>query len=194
MRTTMQKNTLAAMMAVLTIVAVGLACSGLKDDTEAANKLIDEGNAAIGETTKLITDAQGKLAAMSDTKHFAESTKIAPELIKILDQAGEKCKTAAAKFDEASKLRVDEKFKSYLVAKVNEFNKRAELVEALKALPQIVIESKGGEAITTVKGLDALKSKMNAANKKIESVSKEAEDLADQSNRIQQENPGIFKN
>ena len=193
MKNTMQKNTPGMLMAVLMTLVVGLACSALSDDTEKANKLIDEANASIAETTKLMTAAEEKMSAMNDAKQVSEKTKIAPEVIQAFDQAKEKCKTAAAKFDEASNLKVDEKFKSYLVSKTKEFNKRAELIEALKAVPQIVIEAKGGDAITTAKGLEALKSKINAANQKAEGLSKEADDLGEQSKRIQEENPTIFK-
>src|SRR5947209_16673818 len=122
------KNTVGTLMAALLVLVVGLACSGLKDDTEVANKLIDEGNASITESTTLLTDAATKLEALGDIKNLSQAPKLAPELIRVLDQAQEKCKTAAANFDEASKLKVDDKFKEYLVTKVKEFNKRAELV------------------------------------------------------------------
>src|SRR4051794_30629521 len=98
MRTTMQKNSAGMLMAVLITLVVGVACSALNDETEKANKLVDEGNAAIAETTKLMTDAQGKMSSMTDTKQVTQSTKIAPEVIQLFDQAEEKCKTAAAKF------------------------------------------------------------------------------------------------
>ena len=193
MRSIMQKNTIGMLMAVLITSAVGLACSGLSDETGKANKLIDEGNAAITETGTLMNDAVGKMSTMTDPKQVSASVKIAPDVIRLFDQAEEKCKMAAAKFEEASNLKVDEKFKAYLVAKVKEFNKRAELIEALKAIPQIVIDAKGGEAVTTVKALEALKIKTNAAQEKAKSLSKESDDLAAESKRIQDENPAIFK-
>jgi hypothetical protein len=189
----MQKNAVGAVFAIVMVLAFGLACSALSDDTEKANKLIDEGNAASSEGMKLMTDAQSKLTAMTDGKNVANAPKIAPDLIKVFDQAEEQVKTAAGKFDEASKLKVDEKFKDYLVAKAKEFNKRAEVIEALKALPNIVLEFDAGRSVTSQKQLDDLKSKINAANDKAEKLSDEADELAKQSQKIQDDNPTIFK-
>src|SRR5438445_13386699 len=128
------RNLYSAALAAILLCGVVLACSG-GDETEKANKLVDEGNAAINEGKKFLTDAEEKKDRMlrTDVSQLAEARTIANEAIRAYDQAGQKCKDAMAKFEEASKLKINEKYKDYLALKVKEYNKRAELVETLKS-------------------------------------------------------------
>jgi len=180
------RNNLAGMLiAVVMLLSVGLACSGT-DETEKANGLVNDGNAAVTDGKKFMTDATEKVTTMlgTDVKHLAEARTLANEAIRLYDQAEDKCKAAAAKYDEASKLKIDDKFKDYLAAKVKENNKRAELVETLKSVPQALIDAQSKDAFT---------SRANAANQKAESIAKEADDLAAQADKIQKDNPNSFK-
>src|SRR5258708_565737 len=125
-------------MALLLLVAAVLACSS-GNETEKANKIGDEGNAAVEEGKKYYIDAEAKKEAMLQTnvRQLAEARTLAKEAIAAYDKAEEKCKEAAKKYDEASKLKISDKFKEYLGIKVREYNKRAELCEAAKGTPQI---------------------------------------------------------
>src|SRR5215471_5252483 len=137
------KNIFSALFAAMLLVGVVLACGGTADETEQANKLVNEGNAAINEGKKYVADAEQKKDKMlhTDVSQLAEARTLANEAIRSYDQAEDKAKEAAGKFEEASKLKVSDKFKEYLGLKVKEFRKRAELVETLKSTPQALIDS-----------------------------------------------------
>ena len=181
----MNRSVSSALMAGFLLLAVILACS-TGDETEKANKLVDEGNAAIQEGKKYVADAEEKKNRMLHTNvsQLAEARTIANEAIKAYDQAEHKAKEAAAKFEEASKLKVSDKFKEYLALKVKEFNKRAELVEALKDTPQALIDSQSRSSFI---------SRANEATQKAERLSKEADDLEAQADKLQKDNPDSFK-
>ena len=174
-------------MALMLLLAAVLACSGsLGNETEKANKLVTEGNAAVEEAKKFVTEAEGKKTQMLRTKisEIAEARTLAKEAISAYDKAEDKCKEAAKKYDEASKLRISDKFKEYLTLKVKEYNKRAEVVETAKATPQALIDSENQKSFIT---------RANANNEKVDALGKEAEALASQSDKLQKENPDIFK-
>ncbi len=99
-------------MALLMLVAAVLACSSGME-TEKANKIGDEGNAAVAEGKKFYTEAEEKKQAMLQTnvRQLAEARTLAKEAIASYDKAEEKCKEAAKKYDEASKLKISDKFK-----------------------------------------------------------------------------------
>lgn len=181
------KNLATALIAITMVLGIGLACSGSgSDETEKANALVNDGNAAVTDGKKFMTDAQEKVTTMmgTSTAHLADARTLANEAIRLYGQAEDKCKAAAAKYDEASKLKIDDKFKDYLATKVKEYNKRAEVVEALKEVPQALIDAQNQNAFT---------SRANAANQKAESISKDADDLAAQADKIQKDNPNSFK-
>ena len=174
-------------MALMLLLAAVLACSGsLGNETEKANKLVTEGNAAVEEAKKFVTEAEGKKTQMLRTKisEIAEARTLAKEAITAYDKAEDKCKEAAQKYDEASKLRINDKFKEYLTLKVKEYNKRAEVVETAKATPQALIDSENQKSFIT---------RANANNEKVDALGKEAEALASQSEKLQKDNPDIFK-
>jgi len=180
------KNVTGALMAALLLIGVVLACGGATDETEKANKLVNDGNAAIEDGKKYLKDAEEKKDQMlhMNVAHLGEARTTANEAIRAYDQAEEKCKDAAAKFDEASKLKLNDKFKEYLALKVKEYNKRAELVETLKSTPQALIDSQSRSSFI---------SRANAATEKAERLGKEADDLSAQAEKIQKDNPDSFK-
>ena len=185
MNTKANRSVYSALVAGLLLLGVVLAC-GSVDETEKANKLVDEGNASINEGKKYLADAEEKKNTMLQTNvsQLAEARTIANEAVRTYDQAEDKAKEAAAKFEEASKLKINDKFKEYLALKVKEFNKRAELVEALKATPQALIDSQSRSSFV---------SRANEATQKAERLGKEADDLGAQADKLQKDNPDAFK-
>jgi hypothetical protein len=172
---------------LLLLVGAVLACSGsIGNETPQANKLVTEGNAAVEEGKKFVATAEDKKGKMLHTKvsQLAEARTLAKESIAAYDKAEEKCKEAAKKYDEASKLRVGDKFKEYLTLKVKEYNKRAEVIETAKATPQALLDSENQKSFI---------SRANANNEKVDALSKEADELATQSDKLQKDNPDIFK-
>jgi len=187
MNTKMNPSHSTMFMALMLLLAAVLACSGsIGNETEKANKLVTEGNAAVEDAKKFVTEAEGKKTRMLRTKisEIAEARTLAKEAITAYDKAEDKCKEAAKKYDEASKLRINDKFKEYLTLKVKEYNKRAEVVETAKATPQALIDSENQKSFIA---------RANANNEKVDALGKEAEALASQSDKLQKDNPDIFK-
>src|ERR1043165_1449604 len=174
-----------ALVAGLLLLGVVLACN-FGDDTEKANKLVNEGNAAIDEGKKYVAAGEDKKNKMLQTSvaQLADARTLAKEAIRAYEQAEQKAKEAAGKFDEASKLKVSDKFKEYLGLKVKEYNKRAELVEALKGAPQALIDSENRASFIT---------HANEANQKAERLAKEADDLEAQADKLQKDNADSIK-
>jgi hypothetical protein len=172
-------------MALLLLLAAVLACSS-GDETEKANKLGDDGNAAVEEGKKSFAEAEAKKQKMLQTNisELGEARTLAKEAITAYDKAEEKCKEAAKKYDEASKMKISDKFKEYLGIKVKEYNKRAELVEASKGTPQALIDSENRKSFIT---------RAQANNDKVAALAKEADDLAGQAKKIEADNPNMFK-
>jgi len=179
------QNVTNAVLAGLLLLGVVLACSS-GDETEKANKLVNEGNAAIEEGKKYVADGEDKKNQMLQmpVAQLADARTLAKEAIRAYDQGEQKAKVAAGKFDEASKLKINDKFKEYLSLKVKEFNKRADLVEALKGAPQALIDSENRASFI---------SHANEANQKAEQLAKEADDLQAQADKIQKDNPDSIK-
>lgn len=159
-------------------LSFALACS-FGDETDKANKLIEEGNAAITEGDKIFNEANNKL---SDDKEKAKAS--ASEVIDGFDKAAAKAREASKKFDEASKLKVDEKFKEYLALKSKEFAKKADQVDAAKELPKALMDSSDE---------DELAAKVKGINDRIEKLDKEWKDLAAQADKIKEDNKDKFQ-
>jgi hypothetical protein len=172
-------------LALLFLLAAVLACSS-GDETAKANKLGDEGNAAVQEGKRFFVDAEEKKQKMLQTKvsEMAEARTLAKEALAAYDKAEEKCKEAARKYEEASKLKISDKFKEYLGIKVKEYNKRAELVEASKETPQALIDSESQSSFL---------SRVQANKTKVAQLAKEADDLAGQAKKLEADNPDMFK-
>jgi hypothetical protein len=174
-----------AVMALALLVAAVLAC-GSSDEREKANKLGDEGNAAVQDAKKYYIDAEDKNQKMLKTNvaQLAEARTLAKEAIAAYDKAEEKCKEAAKKYEEASNLKISDKFKEYLGIKVKEYNKRAELVEAAKGTPQALIDSESRSSFAT---------RLQANKERVDNLTKEVDDLAAQATKLEKDNPDMFK-
>ena len=175
-------------VAFVLLIAAIWACgsSTTPSETDQANKLVDEGNAAVQDAKKFVSDAESKKDQMmkTDIRRLAEARVRAAEAIAAYDKAAEKCKEAAQKYDQASRLQISDKFKQYLILKVKEYNKRAEMVEAAKGTPQALIESTNRSSFVI---------RANSNNSKVDQLFKEAEDIGAQAEKLQKDNPDIFK-
>ena len=76
-----ERNVLGTFIAIAIMLGVVLACSG-GDETEKANKLVDEGNSAVQDGKKFMTDAQEKITTMmgTDFKHLADARQLPTRL------------------------------------------------------------------------------------------------------------------
>ena len=103
MNTKMNRQSHSSMfMALLLLVAAVLACSS-GNETEKANKLVDEGNKAVQEAKTFLTDAEAKKDKMlhTDVSELDEARATAKESIAAYDKAKEKCKEESKKYEEA---------------------------------------------------------------------------------------------
>lgn len=187
---TNSRGHLTAVMALFLMVAAALACN-FGDETDKANKLVDEGNTSVQDARKYITEAEEKKAKMLEAvdaikgdEDLEAARKTAKEVITAYDKAKEKCEDVAKKFEEASKLKINEKFKEYLSIKVSEFKKRADLVDAAKGTPQALIDSKNKASFMTL---------AKSTAEKVDKLNKEADDLAGQAEKVQKENKDVIK-
>jgi hypothetical protein len=109
-------------IAFVLLIAAIWACgsSTAPNEIDQANKLVDEGNSAVQDAKKFVSDAEGKKDQMmkTDVRRLADARVRAAEAIAAYDRAAEKCKEAAAKYDQASRLQISDKFQQYLILKV----------------------------------------------------------------------------
>jgi len=182
---------LMAVLAVLMLIFAGLACSG--DETDKANALVDEANKFITDGNKNVTDAQTKGEEFDKMVKDADETKEDQqkiidfgnkELNPLYDKMKDNFQKAGEKFDAASKLKVNDKFKEYLEAKAAEFKKRADYAESLKAVPKSLSESKDK---------DDYYEKAKKNNDDSKKILGEADELGKKATKIQTDNPNIFK-
>ena len=179
-----------SILALMLIAVAVLACN-LFNETDKANKLVDEGNTAVLDAKKFATEADEKrqemMNALPDVKSEAEPTaarSLAKDVIAAYDKVRAKFNEAANKYDEASKLKINEKFKEYLTLKAKEYKTRAEVMEAAKGTPEGLIDSSGPAMFMT---------KAKESDAKVAKLLKEAEDLAAQADKIQKANKDVFK-
>jgi ABC-type transporter MlaC component len=175
-----------AVMAFLLLIAAVLACSSAVDETAKANKLVDEGNAAVQAGQKYVAEAEQKKQNMLTTKvsQLADARAYAKEAIAAYDMAKEKCKEASKKYEEASKLKIKDKYKEYLTLKAKEYDKRAELVETAKGTPQALLDARSRSNFISM---------ANANNERVDRLTKEANDLGAQADKVQKDNPDSIK-
>jgi len=180
-----ERYSTAVMALLLLLVAAVLACSS-GDEADKANKLVDEGNAAVQEGNKNATEAEAKRQKMFQAgwAQLDEARATAKEVITACDKAKDNYKEASRKYDEASKLKVKDKFREYLTLKVKELDKRAELFETAKGTPQALIDSESRANYISM---------ATANNESIDRLSKEVKDLEAQADKLRKDNPDQFK-
>ncbi|HEY0547398.1 MAG TPA: hypothetical protein VGC91_18605 [Pyrinomonadaceae bacterium] len=173
------------LLALAVLLTFGLACSG-GDETEKANKLVAEGNAAIQDGNKLATDAGAKndklFDELSPNNFDADKERLSPQAKEVVDglgKAADKYREASKKFDEASKFKLNDKFKEYLTLKSQEFSKRAEQMDAGKGNAQAVLDSSDAASLSA---------KVRDNKTKIEKLDQESKDLETKAAKIQAEN------
>lgn len=179
-----------AIFALAVLLAFVLACSG-GNETDQANKLVEEGNAAINEGNKLATEAGAKNDSIFDqlsADDFEGSkerlTPTAREAVDGLTKSSAKYREASKKFDEASKLKIDDKFKEYLSLKSQEFAKRADQMDIGKGNAQALLDSSDMQALMT---------KINENRTKYQALDKESKDLEAKADKIRTDNKDKIK-
>ncbi|HYJ45648.1 MAG TPA: hypothetical protein VEV81_03470 [Pyrinomonadaceae bacterium] len=175
-------------LSVLLLLSVFAVSCG---EARKANKLIDEGNAAVKEAEKFANEADAKMNeidnSLGDFPQNRDQLKpLAQTAIDDLDKGIAKLREAASKYDEGSKTNLDAPLKEYLSLKSQEYGKHADHLEAAKGLANLVIDP-------AIEDGDALKAKGTQILERIEKLKQEWTDLAARADKIQQENKDKFK-
>jgi len=177
-------------LVLLLVVGIGAACDGQTDE---ANKLVDEGNAIVKKSNDISAKAADSLNALmgekmtqaEDLEQYKTANKAKfDEVVSLYEQLDKSGTEAAAKFEQASKLNTDAKFKEYAAAKAQEFKKRAEIDRVSATFVKSFLAEK-----------DAEKADRQVAdyNKKNADMIKEADGLMAKADQIVKDNPGVFK-
>lgn len=174
------------------LVSIGLAC-GLDEQTDEANELVREGNAQIKaynehaeKSDTLFAELLGdNLSKVEDLAAYKKENKAKfDELLNLFAQMEKSDAGSISKFEQASKLKLNEKFKEYLNAKILESKKRTDLNKIRALFVKSFLEEK--DTARTDKLTEDY-------NKKADELSKEADELMKKADQIAKDNPAIIK-
>ncbi|HKP14263.1 MAG TPA: hypothetical protein VJZ91_19235 [Blastocatellia bacterium] len=178
-------------LACVMALALGLMAGCNMYETDKANKLVDAANVSIKDANDKGQNCPTRVEQMDDAATKAEDeegmAKVreqAKAIIADLEKARDGYTDAGNKFLEASKLKLQDKFKEYLDAKGQEMKKRGEMCAALIGVPQALIDSNTAEAYHQKSG---------AVVTKYQGLQKEADDLEAKASKIYKENEAMFK-
>lgn len=179
-------------LVLLLLASFALACSSLGGQTEEANKLVDEANVLNqkGSTHRtkssdLFLELMGdNLPKVKDIAAHKKANKSKfDEVISESEQAVSAMTEAANKFEQASKLEVDPKFKEYLGLVVQTTRKQIEAAKLMGATTKSFVEAKDVSTINTI---------IADHNKKNGELAKEIDDLSARTDQISKDNPTII--
>ena len=179
---------------ILLALALAAGCKfNFGDDTSDANKLINEANQAIVEADKMSQDAYAKFRSYMNEqtmRNFPDNRdEIRPTARESADLFAKSAATyrdqVVNKFEGASKMDLNEKFKEYITLKVAAFKKLAESKEIAGELAQVPLDA----SLTT---RDELFAKVQQVDARLNAVVKEMQEINDRANKIQQDNPGLI--
>ena len=181
-----------SLWAIVGLMFLSLSLVGCME-TDKANKLIDAGNKSIEDANKVSADAGKKMTELfsgDNLTHFPENrdalkSKV-DEVNGLLDKSITSLKAAADKFDEASKLKIDDKLKDYYMAKAQSYRKKAEVDETAKKQTALLTDA-------SIDSVEALKPKLDTLEEQLNKLQKEQNDFEDKAKKIQTDNPNLFK-
>lgn len=141
-----------AVFALLLLASMVLGCSALKrlsgnSGIEEANKLVQSANEDLKEITKIAQsnkDKESRINRLLNANDFNGAKQAMDDTIKAIDNGLERGRSAADKFEKASKLEVDQVYKDYLTLKSQSVRKTAEAFEELKKAITILRDNVGG--------------------------------------------------
>ena len=172
-----------ALALLLSLCGLSAACG---DQTEQANKLVAEMNNLVvrGEgMARQGTAKQEELEAKDIEKERDAVRAGAREQATLFKQAADSFREAAAKADEAAKLKLADWYKNYLSLKAQQHRKTAELLDA--ALER-------AELLAGDQPLEELDAKLSQSAERVARLSKEEEELVKQVKRVEEEHKADF--
>ncbi|MBP6004046.1 MAG: hypothetical protein KA746_11475 [Pyrinomonadaceae bacterium] len=176
---------------ILTIAAIAstvfmIGCEQIDE----ANTLITASNKKVEEAstifTKATTDAEALMSQevedLADWKSKNETK--AKEVLANFDKATELYKAAAKDFDEAAKLKLNDKVKGYVTLKSKQLSKLSEYIAAQKG---------GIQAMLNAKDPAGFVAEVNAIKTKADALEKETDDLNNQVKKYEADNKDSIK-
>jgi hypothetical protein len=178
-------------LVMFALLVFGLACN-LGDQTDEANKFVGEANDLIKKSNEqipkanlLFTELLGSLSSVDNLEEHKKINKAKfDELIGLYDQIEKSSGEVVGKFEAASKLKLDEKYKQYLDAKLLELKKRSEADKMSAPFVKSFLETKD---------IDKVNKLIEDYNAKTEVNSKEADELMQKADQIAKDNPDKIK-
>lgn len=187
-----------AALALVLLVSLTLACSALKklsggSGIDEANKLVQSANEDLKEVQKIAQankDKESRINKLLNANDFNGAKAAMDETIKAIDDGLARGRSAADKFEKASKLDVDQVYKDYLSLKSQSVRKTAEAFEELKKAITLLRDNVGGtdKAKLTKARQDAIK-----AGENFDSLIAEATKLDRDADDIARKNPDKIK-
>lgn len=187
-----------AALALVLLVSLTLACSALKklsgnSGIDEANKLVQSANEDLKEVQKIAQankDKESRINKLLNANDFNGAKAAMDETIKAIDDGLARGRSAADKFEKASKLEVDQVYKDYLSLKSQSVRKTAEAFEELKKAITLLRDNVGGtdKAKLTKARADAIK-----AGENFDRLIAEATKLDRDADDIARKNPDKIK-
>jgi hypothetical protein len=186
-----------AAIALAVLAFFALACGALKNlgsNSQAeANKLVSDANNELKEVDKIADDNEAKMDDLDKADKDGDAKKVKSlleDLMKAIDDGLKHGQTAADKLDQASKMKVDDKYKEYLSLKSQSLRKQIEAFKERKEAAKIMHDNYDNTDKTAMqKAKDDFKKK----NSNFKKLLGEAKDLSRKADDIARENPNIGK-
>jgi uncharacterized protein YlxW (UPF0749 family) len=166
---------------VLFACAVSGCRASAGDQTEEANKLVDEMNAIKQKAAALTqqANAKGDELEQKDVEKEGEQIKaLAVDQVSLYKQAAATYREAADKAEAASKLKTDAWFKDYLALNARHLRKIAEVLD---------VGREEAEAWVNEKALDDIADKRAQTEERAAKLSKEVDELSQQIQKSEEE-------
>jgi hypothetical protein len=166
-----------------------MACSS--DETQKANKLVDDANDTVKIANKNSEDGLAKIYSMEamlprikNQNDLNAARSVANECISILNKAKDGYTEAANKLGDASKMSINDKFKEYLGLRSQEMSKRSEAMDTAIREPQALIQTDSVSEYTF---------KVKSITDNFKGLQQAADDLAKKADKLQEENKDAIK-
>jgi hypothetical protein len=187
-----ESDRLSSVLALTLLVFVALACSGMGNETDEANKLVKSAQEDLAEVNKIADDNDDKSSEISraeNADNADEVKRLLKKAIEAIDKGTGFGKSAIEKLDKASKLKLDPAYKEYLELKTKAFQRQLEAFTALREAAVVERDNYG------VGGSDEADAKKEYRRKKdeYEKLLAESKDLHKKADEIARKNPDKIK-
>ena len=183
---------------VLLVSLTASSCQLLKKlggggELDEANRLNQSAGEDIREIEKIVQENKSKETEVTralNANDYAAAKRLMDESVKAIDQGLEKGKSAADKFDKASKLDVDSTIKEYLALRAQSVSKA---IEAFRELRRGIITLRDATGSTDRAVTEKAKNDIQQSSRKFDQLINEAARLERQADEIARRNPEKIK-